>query len=701
MLTKFVLDIDDSSYELRDVDLKNWDQIECSYSREDYGGVMRSFMSKFEFVNDAYSLLSDLFDRDGFQAKATVYLYVMNDNWENQMEFSCILDFSTLTYNEEVLSINAIDSSYASLIKANKSTKYEYLVNGDIVKEAFPYLFDRLKVEESATYEITEGESQEDGSLIGTYDPRNDHRIYIGTVGSEVLVNGLVYFKDDQEYVDGYLLESTDDVEITLDYSVNVNKEYGCSPLVLMRDESVIQVLHKGANPHERWTNAEYLSIDEVRNLIKEDTDLRWSWANENWDGRWVVANGVVWEARRDALGSNDWVCTNMTTFDYVSVQEGGKVRFTIGKGQRVWIKYASEKFGEFGVLSSNFRFSWIARGNPVQIDCISPAEIATRLLTSMGVYAEPTISQYDPRIKNTLILAAESIRGLEGAKITTSFNDFCNWMETVFGYVYVIDEEGGFIHFKHREEIFKGTTNPFEITNAVDVEYSIENSILFSSVTAGYSKQDYEGVNGRDEFNFNSTYTNAFPFEGKKLTLNSPYRADSYGIEFLAEKRGQDTTDNPSDTGVFFVLGERQGEYYRTVRKETISNSLTGTLINGEFSPMKCIESNIGYISMSSLDVVLKFASTEGNSDIRIGNLKMNEDLTFSRSIFADYGMLTPGVLKFSTDCQQVPENIDTLIKVVTERFVYYGFIKDVCINYGRPEIAQFTLLVQRKEKI
>ena len=38
------------------------------------------------------------------------------------------------------------------------------------------------------------------------------------------------------------------------------------------------------------------------------------------------------------------------------------------------------------------------------------------------------------------------------------------------------------------------------------------------------------------------------------KLELISPYRADAYGIEFLAQKRGKNTTDNESDNDVFFV---------------------------------------------------------------------------------------------------------------------------------------------------
>ena len=38
-------------------ELVNWDDVEMSFKRGDYDGVVRSFSTKFEFANGAYSLL--------------------------------------------------------------------------------------------------------------------------------------------------------------------------------------------------------------------------------------------------------------------------------------------------------------------------------------------------------------------------------------------------------------------------------------------------------------------------------------------------------------------------------------------------------------------------------------------------------------------------------------------------------------------
>ena len=51
--------------------------------------------------------------------------------------------------------------------------------------------------------------------------------------------------------------------------------------------------------------------------------------------------------------------------------------------------------------------------------------------------------------------------------------------------------------------------------------------------------------MNGRDEFRFTTEYTTGIDITDNVLELISPYRADVYGIEFLSQKRGQDTTDS------------------------------------------------------------------------------------------------------------------------------------------------------------
>ena len=112
MLTKYTLTIGQTTVDIPDECLKNWDEISFSLKRTDYSGVMRSFSTEFEFVGEIADALWELYLADGFKAK----------------QYEEALDFSTIEKNQGVLTINALDNTLAALIKAKKSTKYEYPV---------------------------------------------------------------------------------------------------------------------------------------------------------------------------------------------------------------------------------------------------------------------------------------------------------------------------------------------------------------------------------------------------------------------------------------------------------------------------------------------------------------------------------------------------------------------------------------------
>lgn len=695
MLIKYVLQIGSDRYELQEDDLQNWSEVECTYKRSDFGGVMRSFTSKFEFVNKAYRLLMAEFDSKGFCAKAILHLYTIDNNWVYNLESSFELDFSTLSYTEFVLTMNAIDSSIESIIKANKSTKYEFVVGEGIPAKNEQYIFDRLIMIETATYEITDGESNDDGSITGLYTTDKQNRLYVGMINSELAVGNSLILNDDQtDDADGFLFSSIKNNEITLDYSITVGLEKGSAALILMKNDTPIAQLHKAVDGREPWLAVDQSSIESVMDYINSDPGRSHDWAYESWAGYWLTVQGIVWEVRTDhTLGTNMWVNTGKTRAEYVSITEADSISFNIQQGDKVWLKFDSDTNRNFKYMATTLTFSWIGKGSPIAIDCIDPGVLLECLLEKMGVGIDCEISSHTAVLQDTLILAAESIRGMNGAKIYASFNDFCNWMETVFGYIYVIDENNGLLEFKHRSEIFSSDADVVDILDAKDFNYSTNTSVLFSNVVIGYAKKDYDSVNGRDEFNFNSSYTTGYNKDGKKLELKSPFRADSYGIEFLAEKRNENTTDSSSDNDVFFVKGAYSEGVYHSSRTCNIQNSITGTLLNGEYSPIRCVLANAEYISQMAPSMLLTFASSDGNSDIIIDGMGMSDNLALE-----DCEMLTAGELKFTCGDLTMPEDANCLIRVKSSDFIYEGFIKQVSYTLARPEAVDYTILIKSK---
>ena len=82
MLTKYILTIGSTEYEIPDECLKNWDEIAFSLKRTDYSGVMRSFSTEFVFVGEIKDILWQAYLADGFKASANVAVYTITDRHE-------------------------------------------------------------------------------------------------------------------------------------------------------------------------------------------------------------------------------------------------------------------------------------------------------------------------------------------------------------------------------------------------------------------------------------------------------------------------------------------------------------------------------------------------------------------------------------------------------------------------------------------
>lgn len=238
---------------------------------------------------------------------------------------------------------------------------------------------------------------------------------------------------------------------------------------------------------------------------------------------------------------------------DSISLSWESDVALSAGDGI-VLLGYYESKFAELYFTKLDVTMTFPSKGLPIPIDTIKPITILNRLLKSMnegkdGILGE-IASGVDSRLDDSLILAAESIRGIPEAKLYTSYTKFVNWMEAEFGFVQVI--KGNTVLFVHRDDLFSNNNAKDLGSDFSDFEYKVEESRMYSRIKVGYDKQDYENTNGRDEFRFTTEYSTGITITDNVYELISPYRADAYGIEFLVQKRGKDTTDDESDNDVF-----------------------------------------------------------------------------------------------------------------------------------------------------
>ncbi len=812
MLTKFVLHIQDKSYELGPEDLKNWDEVRFCFIRSGYGGVVRSLTSQFEFVNNAYDLILDAFLKERYNAVASVEVQTINDRWIYESQFICDIDFSSITWNDYVVKVNCLDSSLAAMIKAGKSITYEFEM-GTEIKQSLPFLFNRIPMIETLAYQVIGESNDNDASMKITAPAHRLTRPYVGITSEEVAVNGkLSAYGDQNGEADSYMIIADEDV------SVNVQAGFAFDRINGYKDISVGIYLYKTDTGGQNiklyalgatWAISQYVGEFTNASELPALGDLA--------IGSFASVSGIAWVFQPTVVNGQNtvaWVCSELRLEDYVMQMDIRKYTVDLKAGEKLWIgvemtPWNWEYNGDLWVtiLRQEIKISWEGKGDPARIDTIKPKDLCEKVLERIcmeKIAVNVDISEYDDRIVNTYLLPAESIRGISGAKIYSSFNDFANWMETVFGYTYFLgprvkaqfkrtqeyslewtisatdhlnhsmcpgghgrqvvnikgtpyfavlgddynddkslnfytkwegseayndpatgkarldtlfydeyDKKGCFfdsdynlnqfegdvnrgicdtqtVHFAHRSELFQANAGIKQLTNAVNIRISADNGNIYSSVTIGYDKKDYESINGRDEFNFCNTYSTGCTSFEKELTLKSKFRADCYGIEFATQKRGKDTTDSTSDKDVFFVLCMLDGTNLIPDRTANIENTLSQDVFNGAFSPMACVKANEGYIGLQAPAMTLSFTSSMGNSDIVINGQELKGDIEISNPFATNL------ILEFYHGDVDYRVNPGDIIEVSSHGIIYRGFLKEADYKVTREESIKYKLIIK-----
>ena len=648
MLCKYSLIINDTLYELPEDNscVKNWDEISRTLSRVDYCGVTRSFSSLFEFTGKAYDLILQEYLTDYLDAKVTVEIYTINNKHVFEKEFGCPLDFSSIEYDGYVLSIHAKDCSLASLIKSRKSTQCEYLVSD--LKEEKQLYYDRLSIYNSCSYY--------------PYDKNYDSTNPKEPEGDEVVINYSNSVSGNQYYV--FPLSASDQSEI---YNGSVAE--------------VLDNLTEGNHGAIiRFTGTKSVKVSMKFNIRRSD--------KSNYSIRIVAVQGsqqTVIREFKNGTGTVEYSCDIPKI--YLSSGSMLKVDFVVGIGYNQWIAISQFKY---------FTVRYSSIDDPVNIDVVTPVKLLNSLLKSMndnkeGITGE-IITGIDSRLDDCLIIPAESARAIPDAKIYSSYTKFQDWMEAEFGFVPTIDDDNKKVTFTHRNNLFNESVVKSIDEVSRDFSFKVNSKLIYSRVCVGYEKKDYDSINGRDEFRFTNEYITGVDLTDNTLNLISPYRADAYGIEFLVQKRGKDTTDNESDNDIFFVCAKFSPDSlrYELVRDGYVVAGVISpdTMFNVMYSPRFMIQANSRFIGVFA--PLLTYASSDGNSDVSIDGIKENGNIRTGVPLF------TVGELTVTTDDYDIPSNWNGLIALKYADYAYSGYIYETENRFARYDGVRYKLLIK-----
>lgn len=698
MLTKYTITIGATEYDVPEECLANWDDISFSLSRTGYSGVMRSYSTQFVFVGIIRKRIWEYYLANGFNATGSIAVYVISNTHEWVKQFESPLDFSSIENEEGKLTINAIDNSLAARLKSMKGQKWQFPVENfereqiNIRRITFAnFAKYNLPVRDNAAGNVNVTFDEENSAVISTMyvEPcdevagaaQGNNRFFakINTAPSpSIRINW--YGRVRKRLID---VENNNIAELQLGYWVDDDAPHFQLWSTLCKND--ISKEWRYGSERNRWIGgprrANYASLDALKAAAASKDSII---------GLYPGYFGVV--------GSNAYPSAAYWTDNVVYMYQGNGnwiSRVAPGDYMEDLEMSASATLSELGTdmypmlrltnsmtwFNSTMEMTWNDEpGEPTIIGGISPLELLQRIVSSISEGATASIdADSNGVIAKTYIFAAEALRKLPEAKIYTTFQQFADWMETVFGYTYTI--EGDTVRFLHRSEVFVGSSVKI-IERVRDVKYSVNDSLIYTEVDAGYSKKEYGEIDGRLETNFTNYYATGFNATDKKLSLISKYRADGYGIEFTLRKGEKDneTTDNRADEDVFFacanMVSDGQGG-------QELSYALP---FNSAYAPYVCAYKNAAFIAAmgNGAAVTLTMTSSDGN------NVLSNITIPAGTALF------TAGELEFTTDDMREPAVLDGLIQLDYDGYRYTGFIGEVKARFGRENGYEYKLIVK-----
>lgn len=531
--------------------ISNLKDLKLSYSRVDYGGVTRKSGSSIEFIGDARDRIIDCFMSNGVNSLASFAVYAIEDDWTFKEIFSCPLDFSSFSYDSYVAKLSCLDNSVAAKIKANNNTKYEFNVSE--LKASKQLVYDRVSMRNEASIQAIGNKQTGNDTYtelkpeVWWYYPR------IGIIDTNLVNNESILLQDSPETyqtdgtpliwgmpelnkTDVYFLECLKDCTVSIDFSNIGIGSYGC-------------VLAKISGSSSTPLNCGYSNV-----MSKDENTI----GNFKWSG---------------------------------ALLKGEKLQFAIYNYTHGRPGYYTNIFFEANKKSY---ILWDERQSPYYFDAIKPDVLLDKIISSMcpgmdvRTYIKESITNANgveidnPSIKNVVLCPAECVRQISDAKIYTSFNEFCQWMEDTFGYVYQIVEMA-----ENEDELL--LSNIYDFEGFLDMETDKIGDIVFmnfDSINYGCFLQRV------GELDLYSSYKREFTGSEDYQILD---RGDPYGIKVHTDRYYRNT-DNyilyyaVNKTRPTFTSGAKYywySELYELELKDINKNKYNDTLefgfINGE----------------------------------------------------------------------------------------------------------------------
>lgn len=642
--------------------IENLDSLENVLSRDGVSGVISEVSFEISFVLSAKDFVKDIFFRKGIYGKALLKIY-RRGNFDNDYKLikDINLDFSTYQEYADRVTVEAAKFDLLEIINSEGKTKYEVLVSE--IADTKKWKYERMNFINNGVYELVTSDM--------TVAQITDLIAFSLNLSSSELIPG----------------EGIDFVSQTLTYGKTNYFIQNNGKSVNMHIKMMFKFIFEGEikvhNPFETEIDKNSLLSIQLYRLSSEgnfkESIKSWFLAPETLSIDGEKYTGIFSDTMNVdkivTIEPNERICLGFSSVNNMGMA------VTIQSG---YYRFESLEEGNKPILTAYYTTK---SQESHEIDIIDPTTLMQHYLNEMsGVNGLFSVQiNWSESNYKTMLIAAESIRQIPGAKLYGSPNDFFDWMK-VLGYEYDID--GTKLIFNFRDEYFKSSFAAMSMRKdeIADLIIKADNTYAYTSIEIGYDKQDYDTMNGRCEPNGMFSYTTGYITRtDNKLSLISPYRADSIGIEILCQESDKQTTDTDSDNDVFFVALKENSEDYSEYKDIYIEDKDFSSLklFNAPFNPYYLIKRNQSLIGINADKV--KFKATDmSRTAIIIDNGQSVDpyaDQIISKKLFE------PIIYNFAAGSNKdLPDHAvrNGLVKINWKDEIYTGFIKEIRKNYA-----------------
>lgn len=660
---------------------KGWMEEEIKWTRSlTYHGLTRTYTTPYQFVGDGARILRMLYQLYGIEAICILKVERINDvDWTYDWYYEAEVDFSQYSSSGVFVKANLAESGVSKYIRGNENTTYEIPIEA---VDCVNIMMDGIELE--AKYRFV---------------PIGDHILGAMGTATATRMSNAFYIKEG-------------------DYSPGAVYNQIKEPLYPFYYHNAI-----GSTASTNPDNCIYIAELPSENsfYIKQQFEL-WNDASSANDCKfWVVLiivdsnldvknKVLVFESPIVVTPGNHSVTNLETTSPIFNLVKGDRVYLSLEVGQ--WNGGAGGFYADFiwaGNLTNNIGYEHILYTKfklpESKIRAYRTPQVFQKLTTLMS---ESNYSSFSSFLSNqalnpntnfdnvpyrTTITCGDAVRGLvknkAGApvdpKIRTTFSDFFKALQCLYGVGMGYDNAT--IIIEPIEYFYKTGVNDmiYDLGDVDNISLEPARDYLGNVLKAGFGKQDYDGLNGRDEVNNSQEYK--FPMKriNKRVDMVNSYRADMYGIEYTrANMNGKETTDSESDNDNFFISINNTmtlGAFGLNRPSGTFNDALLSptTAFNIDLTPKRCLFRNgsfIRTINYPNETGTITFQTADKNArlscDIGSGTITENANITINTLKAKAF---LPILIRIK---KEIPANIIELLKNKP-----YGYFKFSCFGY------------------